>query len=103
MPSDERRRNPVVLHVEDDDATAFVLRLALRELHVNVDVFRTCDGEDAIAFLARQGVFSEAPEPDVVVLDLHLPKKSGHDVLTEIRRQSALRHLPVVMLTSSRA
>jgi DNA-binding response OmpR family regulator len=102
MDSNARPRKPVLLHVEDDDATAFLLRLALREISLDVDVFRTCDGEDAIKFLTRTGVFAAAPPPDIVVLDLHLPKKNGHDVLTEVRQQSALHGLPVVMLTSSR-
>lgn len=65
-------------------------------------MFRTCNGEDAIWFLTQQGAFANAPQPDIVVLDLHLPKKNGHDVLAEIRRQSAMQHLPVIMLTSSR-
>lgn len=102
MHSDARSRRPVLLHVEDDDTTAFLFRFALREIQVDVDVFRTCNGEDAIWFLTQQGAFANAPQPDIVVLDLHLPKKNGHDVLAEIRRQSAMQHLPVIMLTSSR-
>jgi two-component system, chemotaxis family, response regulator Rcp1 len=93
---------PVLLHVEDDDATAYLFHLALHECNVNVDVFRSCDGENAISFLTRQGIFEHAPVPDLVVLDLNLPKKHGHDVLADIRKQSALQNLPVIMLTSSR-
>jgi chemotaxis family two-component system response regulator Rcp1 len=103
MNSDGIRLTPVLLHVEDDDSIAYLLRLALHEIRVDIDVFRTCNGEDAIAFLTRNGVFGRAPIPDIVVLDLNLPKKNGHDVLTEIRRQIAFRHLPVIMLTSSSA
>ncbi len=93
---------PVLLHVEDDDATAYLFRLGLRECNVKVDVFRSCDGENAISFLKRQGIFEHAPAPDLVVLDLNLPKKHGHDVLADIRKESALQNLPVIMLTSSR-
>jgi two-component system, chemotaxis family, response regulator Rcp1 len=102
MDTDVRPGRPVLLHVEDDDATAYLFRLALRQVNADVDVFRTCDGQDAIWFLTRNGVFDKAPHPDIIVLDLHLPKKNGHDVLSEIRQQSACRHVPVIMLTSSR-
>jgi chemotaxis family two-component system response regulator Rcp1 len=102
MDTDVRPARPVLLHVEDDDATAYLFRLALREVNADVDVFRTCDGQDALSFLTRNGVFEKAPQPDIIVLDLHLPKKHGLDVLTEIRQQSAFRHVPVIMLTSSR-
>jgi CheY-like chemotaxis protein len=92
---------PVVLHVEDSDATAYLLSCALRELKADVDVFRLCDGEDAILFLARKGVFAEAPRPAVIVLDLDLPKKHGHEILVEIREEASLQHVPVIVFTSS--
>jgi chemotaxis family two-component system response regulator Rcp1 len=92
---------PVVLHVEDSDATAYLLRYALREQKADVDVFRLCDGEDAILYLARTGVFVEAPRPTVIVLDLELPKKHGHEILAEIRKEASLRHVPVIVFSSS--
>jgi two-component system, chemotaxis family, response regulator Rcp1 len=94
-------RKPVVLHVEDSDATAYLLRYSLREQNADVDVFRLCDGEDAILYLARKGVFEDAPIPDVIVLDLDLPKKHGHDILVEIQEEASLQHVPVIVFTSS--
>jgi DNA-binding response OmpR family regulator len=92
---------PVVLHVEDSDATAYLLRYALREQKADVDVFRLCDGEDAILYLTRKGVFADAPRPAVIVLDLELPKKHGHEILIENREEASLQHVPVIVFTSS--
>jgi chemotaxis family two-component system response regulator Rcp1 len=92
---------PVVLHVEDSDATAYLLRYALREQEADLDVFRLCDGADAILYLTRQGVFADAPRPDVIVLNLDLPKKNGHEILVEIQEGASLQHVPVIVFTSS--
>jgi DNA-binding response OmpR family regulator len=92
---------PVVLHVEDSDATAYLLRYALREQEADVDVFRLCDGADAILYLTHEGVFADAPRPGVIVLDLDLPKKHGHEILVEIREEASLQHVPVIVFTSS--
>jgi DNA-binding response OmpR family regulator len=92
---------PVVLHVEDSDATAYLLSYALREQKADVDVFRLCDGEDALLYLARKGVFGEAPRPAVIVLDLELPNKHGHEILAEIREEASLQHVPVIIFSSS--
>jgi DNA-binding response OmpR family regulator len=92
---------PVVLHVEDSDAVAYLLRYALREQKADVDVFRLCDGEDAMLYLAREGVFVEAPRPGVIVLDLELPKRHGHDILVKIRKEASLQNVPVIVFTSS--
>ena len=61
------------------------------------------DGEAALAFLRRQGEFAESPRPDIILLDLGLPKKSGAEVLTEIKEDPALKHIPVIILTTSDA
>ena len=92
---------PVVLHVEDDDGSAYLFRLVLRMEEANIDVFRLSNGEDAVRFLTRAGIFADAPRPDVVVLDLHLPRKNGRDVLAEIRQQAELQDLPLIMFRSS--
>ena len=92
---------PVVLHVDDNDAMACLLRYALRQKKVDVDVFRLCNGEDAMLYLARMGTFVGAPHPAVVVLDLSLPKKHGHEILAEIRQDASLQHVPVIVFTSS--
>ncbi len=92
---------PVVLHVEDSDAMAYLLRYALRQLNADVDVFRLCDGEDAALYLTRKGIFGDAPRPAVIVLDLELPNKHGHDILAWIREEASLQHVPVIVFTSS--
>lgn len=61
------------------------------------------DGAEAIAFLYREGEFSHAPTPGLILLDLAIPKADGHDVLTEIKTNRRLAHIPVVILTGSRA
>ena len=90
-----------MLHVEDSDATAYLLSYSLREHNADVDVFRLCDGEDAILYLVRKGVFEGAPRPAVIVLDLDLPKKHGHEILVEIRKEATLQDVPVIVFTSS--
>src|SRR5579872_4205722 len=94
-------KKPVVLHVEDSDATAYLSSYVLRQQNADVDVFRLCDGDDAIRYLVRKGVFTEAPRPAVIVLDLDLPKRHGHEILLEIREEASLQNVPVIVFTSS--
>ena len=63
--------------------------------------FDLCDGQDATFYLGRKGVFAEAPRPAVIVLDLELPNKKGHDILAEIREEAGLQGVPVIVFTSS--
>jgi CheY-like chemotaxis protein len=95
------RQKPVVLHIEDDDAAAYLFRLMLRQHGADIDLFRLCNGEDGILFLTRSGLFADAPRPAVIVLDLQIPKKNGHDVLAECRQQGDLQNTPVIMFSSS--
>jgi CheY-like chemotaxis protein len=104
----EQRLNPktddeecVVLYVEDDDATAYMFQKALEYNRDNVRLFRIDDGEKAVAFLFHEGIFHEAPVPDLVVLDLNLPKLSGFEVLARMRSADELKDMPVVMFSSS--
>lgn len=91
----------VVLYVEDDDATAYLFHRALVENGTRVHVFRVRNGEEAISFLIRDGLYHDAPLPDLVVLDLGLPKKTGFDVLKSIRSEPHLKNIAVVVLTAS--
>ena len=61
------------------------------------------DGEEALAFLKRQGLYRDVPRPDLILLDLNLPKKGGQEVLVEIKQEEGLRRIPVVILTTSTA
>jgi two-component system, chemotaxis family, response regulator Rcp1 len=68
-------------------------------MHTNLSFAR--DGIEALAFLRRQGKFGAAPRPDIIFLDLNMPRKDGREVLSEIKQDPDLRHIPVVVLTTS--
>lgn len=93
-----------ILLVEDDpnDAELTLKGLSTRNLANQVDWVK--DGEEALDYLFKRGAFADRPNgnPSVVILDLHLPKRNGLEVLQAIRKSAALKHLPVVILTSSR-
>jgi two-component system, chemotaxis family, response regulator Rcp1 len=91
----------VLLYVEDDDATAFLFQMALRENGISPQFFRVTDGVEATAFLFRLDGYSDAPRPHLVLLDLNLPRKSGFDVLSEIKSDTRLRDLTVIVFSSS--
>lgn len=92
-----------LLLVEDNLADVELAResLAAGKLHVNLHV--VTDGEAAMEFLHRRGVHTNAPVPDLIVLDLNLPKKNGSEVLADVKADPLLRRIPVVVLTSSEA
>jgi CheY-like chemotaxis protein len=92
-----------VLLVEDNEADVRLTREALREAGDDVRLSMVADGEQALAFLRREGGFSEAPRPDLVLLDLNLPRKNGLEVLDELRADPSLAQIPVIVLTSSAA
>ena len=92
-----------VLLVEDNEADVRLTREALREAGENVRLSSVADGDQALAFLRREEGFAEAPRPDLVLLDLNLPRKNGLEVLQEMRADEALAHIPVIVLTSSAA
>lgn len=91
----------VLLYVEDEDAAAFLFQTALQEAGINVQLYRATDGEQALSFLHMQEPFSKAPVPDLVVLDLNLPRKNGLEVMGEIQSTESLARIPVVVFTSS--
>ena len=92
-----------ILLVEDDPGDVLITREAFSENKVRNRLSVVSDGEAALAFLRRQGEFAEAPKPDLVLLDLNLPRKPGHEVLAEIKTDPALHRIPVVVLTTSDA
>jgi two-component system, chemotaxis family, response regulator Rcp1 len=92
-----------ILLVEDNPADAEITLEAFRRSS-NHRVHVTRDGEEAMDFLLRRGRFARAgnaPRPDLVLLDLNLPKKSGYEVLTELRANVEIRHVPVIILSTS--
>ena len=91
----------VVLYVEDNDLNAYLFQMALRNNVQAPQLFRVADGAEAFAFLLQADGYSDAPRPDLVVLDLHLPRKSGFDLLSEMKATSRLRDIPVIVFSSS--
>lgn len=92
-----------ILLVEDSPSdTEFTVR-ALENAHIANRLSIVPDGVEAMEFLHRRGPYSEAPRPDLVLLDLNLPRKDGREVLAEIRSDPGLTSLPVVVLTTSQA
>lgn len=92
-----------VLLVEDNEADVRLTREALREAGENVRLSAVGDGEQALAYLRREAGFAEATRPDLVLLDLNLPRKNGLEVLVEMRADEGLMRIPVIVLTSSAA
>lgn len=104
MTDGGRDRRPIeILLVEDNPGDVRLTREALKEGKVLNHLHVVEDGEDAVRFLRREGEFDGAVRPDLVLLDLNLPRKSGHEVLEEIKTDTDLRRIPVVVLTSSEA
>jgi CheY-like chemotaxis protein len=90
-----------LLHVEDDDSIAFLLRAALEEMGASISVYRVSDGEQALAFLHQSGRYRGAVQPELILLDLNLPKVDGWDVLQAIQQDEILRAIPVVVCSAS--
>ena len=92
-----------ILLIEDEPDDVWATQRVLEEARVTNRLAVVRDGEDAMAILRREGRFADAPVPDLILLDLNLPKKNGREVLAEIKADEALRLIPVVVLTTSRA
>jgi two-component system, chemotaxis family, response regulator Rcp1 len=92
-----------ILLVEDNPGDVRLTVEALKEGKVHNHLSVVSDGVEALAFLRNQGPYSDAPRPDLMLLDLNLPKKDGREVLAEIKDDPSLRRIPVVVLTTSEA
>jgi CheY-like chemotaxis protein len=92
-----------VLLVEDDPGDVLMTREAFEEHKVRNNLSVVSDGVDALAFVRREGEFVNAPRPDLILLDLNLPRRDGREVLQEIKADPELRDIPVVVLTTSAA
>ncbi len=92
-----------ILLVEDNPGDVRLAEEALRESKMRNKLFVVEDGVEAMAFLRQQGKYAGVPRPDLVLLDLNLPRKSGREVLEEIKTDEDLKRIPVVVLTVSRA
>jgi CheY-like chemotaxis protein len=92
-----------ILLVEDNPGDVRLTQEALKEARVGNVVHVASDGVEALAFLRREGAHADASPPDLILLDLNLPRKDGREVLEEIKTDPSLRHIPVVVLTTSQA
>lgn len=92
-----------ILLVEDNPGDVFLTQEAFREGHFEHRLSVAEDGEQAMHFLRREGSYRNAPRPDLILMDLNLPRKDGREVLAEVKNDPALRHIPVIVLTMSEA
>ncbi|HLF47673.1 MAG TPA: response regulator [Chitinophagaceae bacterium] len=92
-----------ILLVEDNEGDVVLTLEALQEAKVYNHVHVVRDGEEAIKFLKKQAPYQEAVTPDIILLDINLPKMDGKEVLTEIKKDNRLKTIPVVILTTSEA
>ena len=98
--------SPRLLHfllVEDDDDHAEIVTRTFRQNHIGNTIDRVADGVQALQYVRRQGAYAGRPRPDVILLDLNLPKVDGHEVLDAIKSDPDLKCIPVVVLTTSDA
>jgi chemotaxis family two-component system response regulator Rcp1 len=100
----EQQRGPLgVLLVEDDPGDVMIAQEALKASRLTSKLTVVPDGVEAIKYLRREAEYQDAVRPDLILLDLNLPRKSGHEVLAEVKADPALRKIPVVVLTTSGA
>ena len=92
-----------VLLVEDDPGDTLMIREAFEDNKVRNRLTNVTDGVEALEFLRREGEHAAAPRPDLILLDLNLPRKDGREVLAEVKGDEALQQIPVVILTTSKA
>lgn len=96
-------REVEILLVEDNLADARLTQEALREAKVRNRLWHVTDGVEALAFLQQQDLYAHVPRPDLILLDLNLPRKDGRQLLAELKADDRFRRIPVVVLTSSEA
>ncbi len=92
-----------ILLIEDNPGDVELAREGLRECKIRNNLHAVGDGVEASAFLHRKGAYASRPRPDLIILDLNLPKRDGRDLLKEIKEDEELKSIPVVILTTSAA
>ena len=92
-----------ILLVDDDPGDTLMIKEAFEDNKVRNELSCVSDGVDALRFLRREGEFADAPRPDLILLDLNLPRKDGREVLAEVKADETLSRIPVVVLTTSEA
>jgi chemotaxis family two-component system response regulator Rcp1 len=102
MNNEEISKNIEILLVEDNPADIRLAQEAFKDAKVHNILYTVEDGVEAMAFLRRQGKYADVARPDLILLDLNLPKKDGREVLAEIKTDERLKLIPVVILTVSK-
>jgi len=90
-----------ILLVEDNSGDVRLTREALKDMKLKNSLYVVADGVEALEFLRNEGKYDTAPRPDIILLDLNLPRKNGREVLEEIKQDDNLKRIPVVVLTTS--
>lgn len=103
MSFELNRKSFAILLVEDNRADVVLIREALRDADIPNELLVAKDGIEALEILYKKGNFSASPTPDLIILDLNLPRKNGIEVLSEIKNDRDLKMIPVIILTSSRS
>ena len=95
-------KNPIhILLAEDEDTDAFFLIQALEDIGVEIGVCHVKDGQEALDYLGREGKHKNAKRPNLILLDINMPRKSGYDVLKIIKADSSLKSIPVIIVSGS--
>lgn len=102
MSTETGEKHKTIFLVEDNKADIRLIQEALKNSLVPHEVVTVKDGIDAMAYLRQEGEYINAPRPDLILLDLNLPKKDGREVLAEIKTDPGLKRIPVVVLTTSK-
>lgn len=102
-PMHEQERPLTVLLVEDDPGDVLIAQEAMAAGQLETTLEVVTDGVEAIAYLRQENGYKDARRPDLILLDLNLPRMSGHEVLAEVKKDPQLRRIPVVVLTTSQA
>ncbi len=92
-----------ILLVEDSSTDVMLTKAALKHAKMSNNLHVAKDGVEAMAFLRKEGQYKDAPRPDLILLDLNMPRKDGREVLTEVKADGSLKFIPVVVLTTSQA
>jgi chemotaxis family two-component system response regulator Rcp1 len=102
VSGEAQERPKIIFLVEDNRGDIRLIQEALKRSTVAHEVVTVRNGMDAMSYLHREGEYSDAPRPDLILLDLNLPRKDGREVLAEIKADPSLKRIPVVVLTTSK-
>ncbi|MBN3894116.1 MAG: response regulator [Nostoc sp. NOS(2021)] len=102
MSAERGEKHKMIFLVEDNKADIRLIQEALKNSSVSHEVVTVKDGIDAMAYLRQEGEYANARRPDLILLDLNLPKKDGREVLAELKTDPVLKRIPVVILTTSK-